>query len=315
MMQALGRAACIWSGVWLIGAAAAAQTADPAKPPKDPIGSWADGIGLSVRKAFDGTKAEKSPATFLWVRDFAGADKEYSLIDLAMKIGERDLVPKSPSMLLVYPVGEYHRQTQESKRVNTAALGLKAEFRPIAPGIQPPGGSPPFPGAGTGPLVVPLFIGEAKIGRDFEAGKTNQLYSVFVMPFSTRPYWPGSDFRDRAHVFRGRYYPYAGVEYYRADVGTSSQRVEFGVARLYAEWWPVSSLERQVVQLTGEGTYRRHLSGHLFDGNASEISFGANVYVDGHGHLGFGIDYVRGEDPNQAFAFRERTTAGIKILL
>jgi hypothetical protein len=283
--------------------------------PKDPIGEWAANHNLSVRKAFDGTKAEQTPATFLWVHDFVGADKEYSLIDLAMKIGELDLYPKSSSsMLLFYPVAEYHRQTQESKRVNTVAGSLKAEYRPFAVAVESPG-PPPFPGAGAGHVIVPLFIGEAKLGRDFEADKSAQRYSLLATLFSNRRGLPGAQFRDRAGVFRGRYYPYVGIEHHRATINESSEHVSFGIARFYGEWWPVSTLERQVVQITTEATHRHHLSGHLFDDSANELSFGANVYVDAHGHFGVGIEYVRGEDSNQSFAFRERLSAAIKILL
>jgi len=304
------------STLFLVVASADAQTTDPNKPPKDPIGRWASSHKLSVRKAFDGTKAEQNPATFLWVRDFVGADKEYSLIDFAIKIGELDLFPKNPSMmLLVYPVGEYHRQTQESKRVNTAAAGLKVEFRPFVVAVESPPGPAPFPGAGSGHVVVPLFIGDAKVGRDFEADKSSQRYSLLATLFSNRKGFPGAQFRDRTNAFRGRYYPYLGVEHHRATIGESAENVTFGIARFFGEWWPVSSLENQYVQLTVEATHRHHFSGDLIDANANEFSFGANIYVDGQGHLGFGVDYVRGEDPSQGFTFRERTTAGIKILL
>lgn len=283
----------------------------------DPVQEWANNLNLSIRKAFDGTKSEQSPASILWLVDLVGDDREYSVIDFAAKVSEWDLRPHSPrTLFVIYPVAEYHRQTQETKRVNNASLGLKAELQPVPARSAPPSGqAPPFPGAGSGWVVAPLFVLDGKLGRDWQAKSTNQRYSALLTFLSNRRWLPGGDLRDSDDVLRARYYPYVGLEHFRTSIDDADKSATFGVGRFYLEMWPVTTLTSKYLQLVGEATYRSHFSGPLRERDAKEYSASANLFVDGRGHFGIGLEYVRGEDPNETFKFRERVSIALKILL
>ncbi len=299
----------------LFGALFAQNGSAQSASDKDNIQGWADRNSLSIRKAFDGTKAEQSPATLLWLLDMVGDDKEYSVIDLAAKVGQWDLAPRSADrLLIIYPVGEYHRQTQESKRAYNASLGLKGEFqlgvaKPAAPTSPPPGLEQP-----RGSVVAPLFMVDGKWGRDFEAASTNQRYSALLTLISNQRWLPSSDVRDARGILRLRYYPYLGIEHFRTSKDDDNQSETFATGRLHVSVWPISGLARRV-QFVGETTYRGRLSGELSRHDAKDYSAGLNYYFDEHAHFGLGLEYLRGNDPDQSFKFRERMSLAFKVLM
>jgi hypothetical protein len=301
--------------VWLVCATALrAGVAEAQTPSADPLGDWMASHKISIRKTFDGTKDEQNPASVFWLREPSSDDKSYSLIDLAAKVSEWEpRLGASTAQLLIYPVAEYHRSTSQSKRSNKSSLSAKTEFRPWGLTSRPVAGPQQPPTVKGFHKVAPTLVLDAKATRDFELDRTEQKYSALVFPTSNFRFWPGADWRDRRNVYRGRYYVYGGIEYQRMGAAVDTAGT-FLAARIWAEAYPVASLQHRYVQLTGEWAPKKRVSGSLVaDKYVADVAVAANVYLDGRGHLGVGVEYARGDDPTQAFKFRERTSVGVRI--
>lgn len=310
---------CITSLVALsmIGGPAGAQTVPtPTTASPDPVGGWFSRHNVSVRKVFDGTKDEQNPASLFYAREPTGRDREFSSIDVAVKVSEWELLASRPSSsLLVYPVVDYHRSTNAGKLVNKAGAAARIEFRPV--GLWTPSGADTAGTAvvpGTWWRVAPTFILDGKLARDWQ-GRTNETrVGLQVFPTSNLRGLPGSNVRNRRGAYLGRYYPYVGVEHYRFGGAAADTSVAAAYARLWLEAWPITTPTQQFLQLTAELTSRHRLSGdRTMPRQLSDAALGANLYLDGNGHVAIGVDYANGRDATQRFARRERTSAGLKI--
>lgn len=282
----------------------------------DPVGAWFTKHNASIRKVFDGSKDEQTPASFFIVHEPTGKDRQFMSADVALKISEKEWNPTTSSSILLYPVADYHRSTNSAKAFNKAGVTLKAEVRPVGLRTPTPAdattGMPPT--EGTYWPVAPTFIVDAKYARDWVSNTSETRYSVQLFATSKLRGFPGYQFRSSDGAVRGRYYPYVGVEQYRFGAATADTTASVGVARLWLEAWPVTTPTQRFVQLTADLTGRQRLSGdNTIPKALSDVALGATLYLDGYGHVGIGIDYANGRDATQRFARREKTTVGLKV--
>lgn len=261
---------------------------------------------VSVRKAFDGTKAEQSPATIFWAKDTT-AGNGYALIDAGVKAGACELNFWSGSQVVLFPAVEYHQSGATKKPLQTGSFAGKLEFRPV--GLVAPG-APAVPGYFWD--VAPVLVGSAKVTRDFRKAQTGEALTASLTAVSNYTGWPGSDFRTGI-TYRGRYYPYIIAEHYRSGPMGKDTTGSFLGARIWAEAWPISDATRQYVQLVGDWTVRRRVSGNLPSDHPRDLTLSANLYLDPAAHVGLGLDYSRGQDATQGFLWRQRTNVGAKI--
>jgi hypothetical protein len=267
--------------------------------------------GISIRKVFDGSKEEQNPAGFFIVREPTGKDAEFSLIDIAVKL--RDWQSHS---LIVSPVADYHRSTNSNKPQNKAGASLKVEFRPF--GMTMPVDSVAFgPNRTRHSLTgkfVPTFGFDAKASHDWIADYDEFVLRAVVYPTSNLRWGPGTVLRGKGGVARGRYYPYLGIERwdFRGNDGDTTAVV--GLARLWAEFWPVATEQREYLQITIDVAGRRRLTGaDNLKRDMADVTLGANLYLDGNGHFGIGVDHAQGRDASNRFARRQKTTFGVKL--
>ena len=267
---------------------------------------------ISIRQAFDGTKNENKLAGVTWVHDSSSDDRESYLVDLAVKISELEVLKEGISSLLLYPVLEWHRNSEASEASNKLTGFLKAEYRVF----------PLSDNKGLSPLVQrqkqfvlsPTILASIGYSDDLEKKEDELKYSFFLSLASNRRGFPGADFCSNNGTFRGRYYPYVGFERFEPTVMGMKDGVEFFTARLYFEYWPISSLTRQYLQFVASYTYRNQIGeNELVDSTASELSLGLNLYLDGKGNFALGYEYIDGEDPRNGFLDRERSTVLLKF--
>ena len=284
--------------------------------PKSRIATWFENNNISIRKTFNGSKDEGKPAAIQWVDDDTDSNSDHYLVDVGIKVSEWEVLKDSNSSLLIYPVVEWHKLTKNPDPIDKGTGSIKAEFRPFAiRGFFPDGTPvpPSFPGQVLR-TVSPLLLVGGDYTEDFEADKNEVKLSSFLTLTSNKAGLPGADFRDSKRRFRGRYYPYVGWERFDPASSLLSESVDFAVARLYLEYWPVTGLELQYLQVILDYTYRERIGGRaLPQDNVDLLSAGINLYLDGRGNIALGYEYQRGEDPVQGFQFKEQSTVGIRV--
>jgi hypothetical protein len=280
-------------------------------PQPDPIGTWMKEHQISIRKTFDGTKEEQNPASLFWVHEPTGSDTNYSLIDVGVKVSEWEpsLGKCSTQQLIFYPVVEYHKSSAETKRQGKLSFAAKAEYRPK--GLKLSGVNDTTPD--TWP-IAPTFLFETKLAYDFVLKQVEQKLGLAVAPTSNLAWLPGSDWRSSSGAFLGRYYTYLGIEHFRYGTSGADTTVTDVLLRLAVEAWPFAGLDVRHFQLTFDAAYRHLFSDELLDDrNVTDLTFGANFYVDGFEHVGIGFDYARGRDASKRFVERRRTSIGLKV--
>ena len=280
------------------------------------ISQWMQKHNISIRKTFDGSKNESKPAAIQWVNNANSNEEDHYLVDIAVKLMEWDLLKNSQSIFTVYPVAEWHRNTKESKPVNNASGSLKLEFYPLPLRGYSHDGKPIPPTYNEQRLftISPFLLGSVEFERDFYENQNELKASLSASLASNKRWLPGSDFRKRNGAFIGRYYPYLGYEYYEPISSEQKKHASFGVARLYIEYWPVSGIENQYLQMTLDWIYRYSLHSESIESDKIDLlTASISFYLDGRGNIAIGYEYLRGEDPKSGFSFREQSTIGLRI--
>ena len=265
--------------------------------------------GLSIRKNFDGTKDEQNPAAFMYLRERTAPDPEFSVIDVAVKLVERELLPQSPSTSwLVFPVADYHRSSNTAGRVSKAGISLKTEFRPFGMGPAVPGSRGIFL-----PLA-PTLIADAKLARDWEKDVDETKFGGQVFLSGVKTGLPGSQWR--VGGIRGRYYLYGGADRYRFFAGNSDTLLTTAYGRAWLELLPFVTDSTMPLQVVAEATSRHRVSSD--DGypkQLSDFTIGANIYPGGQDFFGIGLDYANGRDAAKRFRRREGVFLSVKLKL
>ena len=265
---------------------------------------WLDKYKIGIRKSFDqSAKDEQKPAAIFWGEDIKN-NFSYWLIDIGIKISDFELIKNSKSSLLAYPKIEWHKDgSNREKEKNTLSAGLNLEFYPF--GIQ----------GNQQQLVAPWFLASANYQNDYIKGLKTIKLNGSISLFGTNAGWPGSDIRNKDYALVLRYYPYTGIEYY-ASIDSTKKYATYWASRIYFDWYPFSpkDITKQYFQINVEITYRVKLSDNLYyKNNPYFASIAANIYPDGTDRFGFGVEYSKGNDPNDSFEMAHRINIGFKI--
>ncbi len=262
---------------------------------------WLSDYGFELRKTLDGSKNEQSPASIGLDNDYQN-NAHYFVIDLGIKLLELPLLKKtSPAFLNIYPKFEWHKNgiPDATKTTNTVTGGVNSEF------MWPLGDKHWW----QRPYITSSFDYKNDMVKQIETTQTKG-YLTFSGDSNLNP---GSLTRTKGGVFILRYYPYSGFEYYQS-IGKSEQSATFWANRFYMEFYPVSSLLYQYVQLTFDYTHRIAMKDNLYNqGDLNWLSIGFNIYPDGKGNIGVGLNYNKGEDPTSNFVKTDMLVLGLKL--
>ncbi len=265
------------------------------------VTGWLTSHGFQIRKTLDGSKSESKPAGIVWTNDYE-ARQFYSVLDVGIKLSEVSLFenPGSNISLLFYPKLEWHKNNipDDDKKKNSLTGGVNTEFL--------------------------WHIADRWYARPFVTGSFDYKndYIKHLKTIQTKGYLsfsgqntgePGAQIKDKTLALRFRYYPYSGFEFYRSTDG-SKKSGSMWANRLYFEFYPVSRFEYQYVQITFDYTYRKIMRDNLYNkGDMKWLSVGFNVFPDGKGKLGLGLEYSHGEDPFSNFVKTKSLVLGIKF--
>jgi hypothetical protein len=268
---------------------------------------WFENNNVSIRKTFDGSKKDEAkPATFLLGRDFI-SDFRYSTIDFGLKISQIELLKNSNSPLLFYPKIEWHKDgSKKDKEKNSLSAGVNMEFFPI----------PAKTHVSKGWTVAPWIQGSLDYQNDYIKKVKTIKSKAYISLYGVGKGSPGgTKVRNASGALLLRYYPYSGIENYKAING-SKETATYWANRLFVELYPIAKGDKQYVQVTLDYTYRVKLKDNLYKrSNLSWFSAGLNIYPDGLGKFGFGIDYIKGDDSGDNFTVTDKITFGIKAKL
>lgn len=277
---------------------------------------WLKEHGVSVRRTFDGSKNENHPASLQMVESEQPQDDSYFLADVGIKVGEFEFGRGPDLSLVIYPVVEWHRSTQQDKAVDNTSLSLKGEFRPFPLRLQRVPGPPP-PGVvvdSGGWTVAPTFMGEVGRYWDEAADSSVTKVALSVFPTSNIEGWPGSDIRDGSGAFRARYYaPYVGIERWESKGLWEGETGSFLTLRGYVEFVPLGTDTREYLELISDYTQRWRVGGR--DPVPTDLSIwttSLTLYPNGTRQIGVGVDYSKGRDPSKSFNEVQRWTLGLK---
>lgn len=268
---------------------------------------WFEKNNISIRKTFDGSKKdEDKPANFFWGKDFEN-DFSYTTFDFGLKISQIELLGNTKeSSLLFYPKLEWHKDgSKKDKEKDNLSAGVNMEFIPVT--AKAPGFS--------GWKLVPWLLGSLDYQNDYIKELKTVKLKGYVSLFGTTAGLPGSDIRNGGGALILRYYPYSGIERF-TNTDSSSKSATFWANRIFFEFFPVTTLEKQFIQITFDYTYRSKLKDKLYGNeNLSWFALGLNFYPDGQGKIGLGFEYSKGEDPSDNFTVTKKINFGVKIKL
>jgi hypothetical protein len=264
---------------------------------------WFKNANISIRKSFDGSKKdEEKPANFFWGHDFH-EKFDFTTIDAGLKISQIELLKHTNSALLFFPKLEWHKDgSNKDKKKSSFATGINAEFFPVRARTN---------GLPGGLKLAPFILGSFDYQNDYIKKLRTIKPKGFLSFFSNATGLPGSSIRSGGLFFR--YYPYTGFEYFQSTDSTS-KRASYWTSRLFFELYPIAAGKGDFVQITFDYSYRVKVKDNLYQkGNVNWLSVGLNIYPDGKGKIGFGLDYSRGDDPANSFAETDKISFGLKL--
>lgn len=324
----------LWIGALLATGPAAAATAQEAstavsgqdqnEESENAVLAWLVENDFKIRKMFDGSRSEQKPANFT----FIASEGERSVYDVnvAIKASELELLPDwQQGILVVYPVVEWHRNTKESKQLETNKFSLKANFELYWTRV-----------IGRDEENIPILSNWAphffvfnELAWDFEAGieedgskitKRNNAHSLqFTIDGGDTRWGPHSVGLDEKEGFRFLYFPTAGVEFFNnsphvVDGMNTTVDLSTFLVRIYFELYPLSLQDPQRFQIVSTYTHRFRLGGTAdFGDDFGHWSFGVNWYFDAKRRAGFGIDYENGRTDTNKFVDRNQVSIGFKF--
>lgn len=266
--------------------------------------------GFAVRKAFDGSISENTPANFTLI----AAEGEPSIYDInvAAKIAEWEPFKNSDGVYIIYPVVEWHRNTKENtEELETNKLALKANLELYWPASR---------------IWMPYFFIQNEVAWDFEAGienemkitETNNAHSLLVTLDGGSSRWgPNRSVRDDNDNLRFLYIPTAGAEFFNnrpREIDGVNTTVDLSTAllRLYFELYPFP----KHFQIVGTYSHRIRIGGTKdFGENFGHFTLGFNWYFDDKRRAGFGVNFENGRSDTNKFVDRKQVSVGFKFKL
>ncbi|QKJ28846.1 hypothetical protein HQ865_03440 [Mucilaginibacter mali] len=275
----------------------------------DSIPNFVRGIGkisaalaksnIALRRSFDGAKEEAKPASILWNNDYENK-LYYTVLDMAVRVSELDLLQTGHTSLVFYPKFEWHKNSidKDDKKKNNLTGGINTEFLVSVANHW-----------WAHPFITGSFDYKNDLVKSLETTQTKGFLSFS----GSHNFEPGAPVRNDTKAVIFKYYPYTGLEYYNS-INKGSQKASFWANRFYAELNPISRYQYNFMQITIDYTFRKVLNDNLYNmGNVHWLSIGANIYPDGKGNLGLGLDYSEGEDPSSNFTRTKMLALGIKL--
>ncbi len=262
--------------------------------------NWFEKTGISIRKTFDGSVNEYKPAAFSLYENHKSSINDFINADLAVKIKELELLPNTSTILLLYPVAEWHKSSNENDKKDKLSAGVNGEFY-----------------FGQNRTLTPYLLSNFAFKKNLLTD-SNELKYVGQFSFignSSYPYLPGVTWRfnNESSDYKGLYYPYFGYEYNEipdlfADGVTESFSMLF--ARLFLEYW----VAPRSIQLIFDGTYRNVLGdSSVLKKDLPILNLSFNYYPGKQEHVSIGVNYKNGYDPDAGYAEVEITSLNLNV--
>ena len=257
---------------------------------------WMSKNNISIRKTFDGSKNESKPASFAYQENYK-SENDFFILDLGIKLSEIELLKDKSSSLIFYPKIEWHRSTDSTDLKNKLDGGINFEFLPFP--LKSPDLNKEL--SNNGLIISPWFQGGLSFKRNlltnvFETKLTGQISFM-----SNYKFLPGYLFRDKKYNFRGRYYPYIGIELNNIpDLISKGQTEKFSIVfvRLYIECWILP----KSMEVIFDGVYRQNIE------NSSQLrkdlpfcSTSINFYPGKQEAFSIGYEYKHGFDSDSKY--------------
>ncbi|TPN88751.1 hypothetical protein [Aquimarina algicola] len=263
------------------------------------VANWFEKNNISIRKSFDGSMNENRPAAFSLYEDHKSSSDFFN-IDIAAKISEIELLTHTKSVLLLYPVAEWHKSSNEADEKDIISLAVHGEYY-----------------FGQSYMLKPYLLSNFSFKRNLLNGENEPRY-VGQLSFVGDPeysFLPGVSwrFKNENADYKGVYYPYFGYEYNEVpDLITSGETETFSAlfARLFVEYWAMP----QSIQFLFDGTYKRVLGDSTnLKKDLPILSLSLNYYPGKQQNVSIGATYRNGYDPNSRYAEIEITTVNLNI--
>ncbi|MDW8849986.1 hypothetical protein SD960_07785 [Flavobacterium sp. MMLR14_040] len=260
------------------------------------IKNWLTENKFAIRQTFDGSKNENKPASLSYHENYK-TENDFINVDLAIKLSELELLKNKNAILIFYPKVEWHKSNDSTDVKNKLEGGINFEFIPFR--LKSPNLPSDLPNKGL--KISPWFQGTSSYKRNFinKVYETNLAFQLSLV--SNYKFLPGYSFKDKKDNFRGRYYPYLGIEYnHLPDLITKDVTEEFSTyfIRLYTEVW----IFPETLQLNIDGTYREIIQNDtLLKKSLPFLSSSIYLYPGKQESLGIGFEYNYGYDTNSKF--------------
>lgn len=270
------------------------------------IAKWFTDHNISIRKSFTGSsKDEGKPAVFFWNKDFQNKTS-YTTIDVGLKVAQIPFFNNSKHFIVTgFPKFEWHKDGAKGSTGAKNSISAGANMEVLY--FKDP--------ASLTNIQGPALTASYNYKNDYIKKVNTNEVNAYLSYFGEKAGMPGHSIRNKTDVYRFRYYPYIGFESY-SKATEGSQNSQFWVARFFAEYFPISTKEKQFLQFTFDYSYRGVIHDKLYKmGTMNVVSAGINIYPNGTPNFGFGIDYQKGYDPANSFVKTDKFDVGIKVKL
>jgi hypothetical protein len=251
---------------------------------------------VSIRKTFDGSKNENKPSTISLFENHKSSN-DFLNIDIALKINEWEFLENLNSILLFYPVMEWHKSTNEEDEKNKLSFGLNGEFY-----------------MGRDWKLKPYVLSSLTLKRNLIDNVNELKYVGQFSLFSLKKGYPGADWVfDNKTDFKGRWYPYIGYEYNEIPdliVEGNTEKFSMFFLRIHLEYW----FSPKTVQFIFNGIYRNALNTtENIKNDLPLLTSSINYYPGKQENISIGLDYQNGYDPDSKFQQIESTSLNLKV--
>ncbi len=265
---------------------------------KDAFRNWIND-NISVRRAFDGSRQESLPAALHFMLDFEERKNNSFNVDAGIKLIE--IQPFRNAELVMYPSVEWHKQLRngdpkDPRSFNNWSANINMEFAVFDVRKY---------------LISPTFIGSTTYKNNIKEETEEFKTSLLATFFSNREWLPGAWIRKDGAIPRFRYYPYAGYEHFSPLNTDSSDGLSYFLIRFSSEYYPVATIERQIIQVTFNYVHRFKINDIEALSSPFIINAGVNWYLTRKENLALSINYVNGRSPSSDYIYNHQLTFGL----
>lgn len=273
----------------------------------DAIDRFTKEYGLKIRQSIKDQNQISKPATFQWVSP-SDSDDSYS-VDIGASI---NLLPATSTLIDQWYIGpsiEYHKNTLSTASKDSLLAGANFIY---SEGVS-------FDHEGKMDPWMDYIYGSLLYKDDHIHAKDSFFSDLNYAPLSLRlfiglrkPLIPD--------LLEFAWQPSVGIQFERSEdvdrTGNSGDALR-GRASVDAAFYPFSSALDNRLELIGTFTYWNRMSdsGAYAERskNLSAFKATANWYLDEKDHFAIGLDYVEGDNPQEAFFDDETWKLSLKI--